>query len=100
MAELDNDVFRIDLCAVNQTSAGKQKHQLSNQEASVLFDVVKQAGFEGKIFTSFGDNQQSGCGMLSSSIEDMETIGSTTTSHFNRAVELLHDAESYLISGI
>lgn len=100
LAELDNDVFRIDLCAVNQTSAGKQKHQLSNQSAGILFDVVKQAGFEGKIFTSFGDNQQSGCGMLSSSNEDMETTGSTTISHFNRAVELLHDAESYLISEI
>ena len=93
--ELDRDVFRIDLCAVNQTSTGRQKHQLSNESASNLLDVVIKKGFEGKIFTSFGDNQQSGCGMLSSSTNDMEAVGTKTIKHFNKAIDLLEEAKNY-----
>ena len=92
---LDNNVFRIDLCAVNETSAGQQSHQQSNEAAKRLLDVVLQAGFEGKIFTSFGDKEQAGCGMLSSSAENIESPGDTTIAHFNRAVDLVLDAENH-----
>ena len=91
---LDKDVFRIDLCAVNKTSTGSQ-HQLSNAKARELLDVVKEKGYEGKLFTSFGDGEQSGCGMLSSSINDMEEAGARTIEQFNQSVELLKQAQEY-----
>lgn len=92
---LDKDVFRIDLCAVNKTSVCNQ-HQLSNEKASELLKIVKEKGYEGKLFTSFGDSEQSGCGMLSSFIDDMENAGSTTIEQFNQSVELLEEAKKYI----
>lgn len=93
LAVLDNDIFRIDLCALNETSVTRHNHQLSNAMANELLEVVKQKGFEGKIFTSFGDTQKSGLGMLSSNKEDLQEPGNTTIHHFNRAVALLADAK-------
>lgn len=95
LSVLDNDVFRIDLCFVNNTDAGRQKHELSNEMADALFQVVLDKGFEGKIFTSFGDMQKSGCGMLSSSMENKSEVGSTTIEHFNKAVQLLQEVKEY-----
>lgn len=91
---LDKDVFRIDLCAVNKTSTGSQ-HQLSNEKAREFLEIVKEKGYEGKLFTSFGDGEQSGCGMLSSSISDMEEAGTRTIEQFNQSVELLKQAQEY-----
>ena len=95
LSVLDNDVFRIDLCFVNNTDAGRQKHELSNEMADALFQVVLDKGFEGKIFTSFGDMQKSGCGMLYSSMENKSEVGSTTIEHFNKAVQLLQEVKEY-----
>lgn len=92
---LDKDVFRIDLCAVNRTSTGSQ-HQLSNEKANELLELVREKGYEGKLFTSFGDSECSGCGMLSSSIEDMEEVGDRTIKQFNSSVELLQEAKLYI----
>lgn len=94
---LDKDVFRIDLCTMNRTSTGTQ-HQLSHEKAKEFLDFVKDKGYEGKLFTSFGDSELSGCGMLSSSIEDMEEAGNTTIQQFNRAIELLRESQSYIDS--
>lgn len=94
---LDKDVFRIDLCTMNRTSTGNQ-HQLSNEKAKEFLDFVKDKGYEGKLFTSFGDSDLSGCGMLSSSIADMEKAGNTTIQQFNRAIELLKESQSYVDS--
>lgn len=95
LSVLDNEIFRIDLCAVNKTSVGEQKHQLSNEIASNLCEIAKQKGFEVKLFASFGDSQQSGCGMLSSSTDDLERAGKNTIAHFNNSVSLLHEAKQY-----
>lgn len=92
--ELDSDVFRIDLCTVNKCGRGKQQ-KLSNKIASNLLKIVKYKGFEGKIFSSFGDSDKSGCGMLDSTDESIEEPGSATIMHFNRAVKLLGDAKAY-----
>lgn len=92
---LDKNIFRIDLCTVNKTKVGNQ-HQLSNEKANELLDIVRKKGYEGKLFTSFGDSEQSGCGMLSSSIEDMEEAGTTTIEQFNQSVELLNEAKRYM----
>ena len=98
LSVLDNDIFRIDLCTVNKTSAGQQNHQLSNESANELYKTVTKKGFEVKLFTSFGDNQQSGCGMLSSCLEDIEKPGSNTIAHFNSSVQQLKEAVKYLKS--
>lgn len=95
LKELDKDVFRIDLCAVNNTTAGKQMHQQSAASANDLLCIVKDAGFDGKIFTSFGGTQRAGCGMLSSAADDMQAPGNTTITHYNTAVNLLKEAKEY-----
>ena len=100
LSALDNNVFKIDLCTVNKTSAGQQKHQLSNEAADKLYGVATKRGFEVKLFTSFGDNQQSGCGMLSSSSIDIEQPGNTTIKHFNTAVDLLLEAKKYCLANL
>lgn len=95
LGELDNEAFRIDLCAVNSTKAGKQLHQMSNEYANILLGIVKDAGFEGKIFTSFGSAQNAGCGMLSSTYENIQPLGNGSIRHFNKAVDLLKEAREY-----
>lgn len=50
-------------------------------------------GFEGKTFSSFGDNEQSGCGMLNSNTDAMHEPGEKTIEHFNAAVNLLNSAK-------
>lgn len=100
LSVLDKEVFRIDLCAVNNTSVGKQRHQLSHETASALRAAAEKKGFEVKVFTSFGDNQHSGCGMLSSYTGDVEKAGNKTISHFNTAVSLLHEAKKYFVENL
>lgn len=92
---LDKDAFRIDLCTVNSTSTGSN-HKLSMEIANELLEFVKSKGYEGKIFTSFGDSELSGCGMLSSSIEKMEDAGNKTIQQFNLSIDLLREAQEYL----
>lgn len=89
---LDKDIFRIDLCDVNKTSMGKQS-PLRNEDAKKLCEVFGSMGFEGKTFSSFGDSEQSGCGMLDSTTESMNEIGKKTIEHFNASVNLLNKAK-------
>lgn len=93
LRQLDKDIFRIDLCDVNKTSTGKQASPLRNEDAKILCEVLGSMGFEGKTFSSFGDNEQSGCGMLNSTNESMSTIGKKTVEHFNAAINLLNKAK-------
>lgn len=93
---LDPNVFRIDLCAVNNTPAGKQKHQKLYSSALQLESIAKSEKFECKIFTSIGDEYQAGCGMLDSEHSIMEQPGLTTTDHFNKALILLNEADQAL----
>ena len=97
LQELDKDIFRIDLCDVNRTSRGSQS-ALSNERANELLELVKRRGFEAKLFSSFGDNEQSGCGMLASSTDDISLPGNKTKSQFNRSLELLNEAISVVDS--
>lgn len=97
LSVLDNEAFRVDLCSVNRTSVGEQRHQLSNETATKLRSIAESKGFEVKLFTSFGDNQKSGCGMLNSCIDDIEKPGNKTITHFNKAVSLLKDAKEYYL---
>lgn len=100
LSVLDNEIFRIDLCSVNKTSVGEQRHQLSNETATTLLKVAQNRGFEVKLFTSFGDNQHSGCGMLSSCADDIEEAGNKTILHFNSSVTLLKEAKEYYLQSL
>lgn len=91
LRELNRDVFRIDLCDVNRTSCGNQ-NSLSNERATKLLELVKGKGFEAKLFSSFGDSEHSGCGMLDSLAEDLTPPGNKTNIQFNKAVDLLNEA--------
>lgn len=92
LKKLDPEVFKVDLCTVNKTELGNQR-QLSNEDANKYLQIAKNMGFESKIFASFGDSEEMGCGMLKSSISNLNEPGNTTISHFNRAVELLNEAK-------
>ena len=85
----------MDLCTVNKTDLGNQR-QLSHEDANRYLQMTKDLGFESKIFASFGDSEDMGCGMLRSSIANLNDPGNTTISHFNRAVELLNEAKKAL----
>lgn len=93
LKQLDKDIFKIDLCTLNTPSFGSQK-PMSYESAQKLLDVVKQQGFEGKIFSSFGENVNSGCGMLSSDQTSMQEIGNTTIEHYNASIELLNKSKA------
>ena len=95
LKELNPQVFKIDFCSVNKTTLGDQ-HQLSNEDANKYLNIARDMGFESKIFASFGDSAEAGCGMLNSSTTNMETPGNKTIVHFNRAVELLEEANTVL----
>ena len=92
LGKLDPEVFKIDLCTVNKTDLGSQR-QLSNEDANKYLQIAKNMGFESKIFASFGDSEEIGCGMLKSSMVNLNEPGNTTVSHYNRAVELLNEAK-------
>lgn len=95
LKELNPQVFKIDFCTVNKTTLGDQ-HQLSNEDANKYLNIAREMGFESKIFASFGDSAEAGCGMLNSSTTNMEMPGNKTIAHFNRAVELLEEANRVL----
>jgi hypothetical protein len=61
-----------------------------------LESIVKSEKFECKIFTSIGDAQRAGCGMLVSKYSTMTAPGLTTTNHFNNALVLLNEADQAL----
>lgn len=93
--KLDSNVFKIDLCDYNNTCLGSQQ-QVSNEYAHKLLDVVKQREFEGKLFSSFGTNNDSGCGMLKSLTNNINNPGNTTKIHYQNAVNLLLEAKKKL----
>ena len=92
LKELPPKVFKIDLCTVNKTTLGDQR-QLSNEDANKYLEIAVSRGFESKIFASFGDSADAGCGMLMSGINNMQTPGNTTIQHYNNALALLEEAK-------
>lgn len=92
LALLDPTIFNLDFCTVNKTLLGSQR-QLSNEDSNRYLKIAKDMGFECKLFSSIGDSSLVGCGVLSSSVDDLNEPGNTTIKHYNRAVELLKEAK-------
>lgn len=92
LKELDPEVFRIDLSDFNHTSVTEQSEEISNEEAHELLTCAESMGFEAKIFSSFGRDRHSGCGMLKSEYLDVSPDGETTLKKYNESLDLLHYA--------
>ena len=91
LKELDNEIFRIDLCKLNMTSVGRNNRW--EESDNKYCELVKNKGFEVKIFQSFGGEFKSGCGMLSSNTEQALDVGDSTIRAFNAAVRLLNEVK-------
>lgn len=90
LKELDNQVFKIDLSDLNYTSVTEVREEMSNENAHILVTRAKELGFETKIFSSFGNDKHSGCGMLKSEYLDVAEDGTKTIEQYNKSLELLH----------
>lgn len=98
LRELDPEVFSIDLCELNKTSVIERQQEMSNLEAENLLKTAEEFGFETKLFSSFGRNQNAGCGMLSSEYIDAEEDGTIFEEARSTSLELLNYAVYSLTS--
>lgn len=94
--KLDPAIFRIDLSVLNKTNVTESKATMNAVEAAKLLDCAKNMGFEAKLFTSFGANQQAGCGMLNSVQTEAEEDGEKTVDIYEKARQLLYTAVNEL----
>lgn len=93
LSELDNQVFKIDLCDFNPaTSVTKNRAEVKNEEAMKLLNIALNHGFEAKTFSSFGSDKNAGCGMLKSVYNDATADGAKTLEQQKKALSLLHYA--------
>jgi adenine C2-methylase RlmN of 23S rRNA A2503 and tRNA A37 len=92
MNQLDPQFHRIDLCDVNRNIAIANQAELSNADATEMLKHVQNRGFESKLFSSFGADKSSGCGMLSSSKAKISKAGLEPMSHFETAIYVLKQA--------
>ncbi len=89
MDQLHPQYHRLDLCDVNLNHAIAQQYEMSNEKARELLAHARQRGFEAKLFSSFGTDKSSGCGMLTSSRANIQPVDTTTVRHFAQTVDLL-----------
>ena len=89
---LDPNIFKIDLSDFNHTSVTEHSGEMSNEDAQELLKYAQSKGFETKIFSSFGRDRHSGCGMLKSEYLDALEDGETTLRKYKESLELLHYA--------
>lgn len=87
--ELDPECHRIDLCDINPNRSIEQQREVSNEKARELLALVHNRGFDAKLFSSFGANKNSGCGMLKSARAKVQDAGRVTLDHFGASVDLL-----------
>ncbi len=90
---LDPEKFRIDLRDFNSNNQ-IQLNGVSNEYATDLLQKVTDEGFEGKLFSCFGENENAAFGMLNSDVSAISKPGKTTLNHYNRAIELLTEAQN------
>lgn len=90
---LDPQVHKIDLCDVNLNKSILRQSQLSNEAANKLLEFVRGRGFEAKLFSSFGIENSTGCGMLSSNNLNIQKPGKITLKHLDESIELLKKAQ-------
>jgi hypothetical protein len=92
LEELESEYFRIDLCEFNNNSAAASSRRMSNVESQELLKFTQDQGFEAKLFSSFGRDNHSGCGMLNSDFRDRDEDGEKTKEMYKLSLKLLHYA--------
>jgi adenine C2-methylase RlmN of 23S rRNA A2503 and tRNA A37 len=94
LKKLDPAIHKIDLCLVNPTDVISKSGQPRNEFILELVERIEKLKFEVKPFYSFGRENNTGCGMLSSDTKKMVSApGKTTLEHFDKALNLLDFAE-------
>lgn len=96
LEKLDPEIYKIDLCDLNKVSVIDKWKNVKNEDAEKLLEVSESLGFETKIFSSFGSNQHSGCGMLRSEYVDVDEDGENTKNLYTDSLRLLNYAISEL----
>lgn len=62
---IDNQYFRFSLCEYNSIDDGDEASNIyPEKQAQELLNYIRQKGFEGKKFSSFGKKEKTACGML------------------------------------
>ena len=96
LEKLDPKIHKIDLCDLNKASVIDRWKTQKNEDAEKLLNLSESLGFETKIFSSFGSNQHSGCGMLRSEYVDVDEDGEKTKELYEDSLRLLNYAISEL----
>lgn len=88
LAILDPMIFKIDLCDYNEVTRAEQS-DVRNEDATMFLDYIKARGYEGKMSSSFGRENSSGCGMLHSDAKRISPPGNKTRMQLRNAIETL-----------
>ena len=97
LRELDEKIFKIDLCDFNlATSVTANSGEVKNEDAQKLLNCAIGKGFEAKTFSSFGSDKNAGCGMLKSAYLDAVEDGDKTLKKFEESLSLLNYATAQL----
>ncbi len=72
-AVLDPKVCRISLCEYNTCDCAGTNEQVQPEEAQAYVDYLRNAGFEVKLFASFGKQENTACGLLGGTYPDFPT---------------------------
>ncbi len=86
---LDPKVCRLSLCEYNTCDCAGTNEQVQPEEAQAYVDFLQDAGFEVKLFASFGKQENTACGLLGGTFPDYPT-DDTLQERFERAKALIH----------
>jgi len=97
---LDPMKFRVSFCEFNDSMDVGESKVYSIEDANEVLDYAVKAGFGAKLFSSFGKEKATACGMLGS--KDPESKSSTKWLNIEKEVEILiSDAyRNFSVAGI
>lgn len=64
LKELDPEKFRLSFCEFNDSPYVGSANVYNEHEANEILEFAREEGFEAKLFSSFGREESSACGML------------------------------------
>lgn len=93
--ELDPNYHRISLCEYNPSKDVGHNDILEKDEAENFLRIFSRRNIEGKLFASFGRNEDTACGLLGGT-KPNKPIGKTLQNHYHNAVNLVNEATQEL----
>lgn len=87
----DKTFFRFSFCEFNESDDVGESDIYDEKEAIVLCDLVKSRGYDAKLFSSFGKQENTACGMLGGAFPE-NYIDDTYIDIENYADELIESA--------